>query len=1088
MRSFINYFIKYPIAANLLMFAILLIGVIGGTLMKSTFFPENPSRNIAIQIVFPGASPEEIEEGVITKIEENLKGVTGVERVTSVSSENSGSINVEVMRGKNTDLILQDVKNAVDQINSFPVDMEPPVVFKVENLELSASFAISGEVDLRTLKRFARQAEDDLLAMDGISKVGITGYPAEEIEIAFRENDLRAYNLTFAQAAQAVRAANIEVTGGTVKAPNEELLVRARSKEYYADGLRDIVVKTNAEGSVVRLFQIATIRDQWEDNPNRNFLNGESAVVISVSSTVEEDILDIRNKVMDYIDDFNERNTVVKAEVIRDRTISLRQRINLLGENGLIGFIIVSLLLAVFLHWRLALWVAIAIPISFAGMFLFAYLLDVTINVISLFGMILVIGILVDDGIVISESIYQEYEKGVPRLKAAIEGTMKVLPAVFSAIVTTVIAFSAFYFIDGRLGDFFSEMSTVVILSLVFSLVEGALILPTHVAHSKALAPNRKDNAITKAFDRLMRFLRDKLYAPGLRFCMQYKWLIVSFVVGLLFMTFGALQGGHIKGTFFPVIERDDFTVTLQMPAGTREHITEKWLDHIEAAAWEANEELSDRFFNNEKSAIERVQKIVGVTGQGNQSDGVGGATYKGQLIISVLEGEARDSLTVRDVINAVRKKAGPVYEAEVLTYGAATPFGKPISISLVGNNYEELDEATLKVKTELAELVELTDVVDNNQEGLREINLKLKDKARYLGLNLAEVVGQVRSGFFGNEVQRLQRGRDEVRVWVRYAEEDRQSIDQLKNMRVRFADGREFPLAEIAELEVKRGIIAINHIDGKREVKVEADVVDDQVSVSSITASIKEGIVPAVLANYPSVRALYEGQNREQEKTTKSMQVILPVIGLLMFFTIALTFRSISQTLIVFALIPFGFIGAAWGHYFMGLQMSLLSILGIIALVGILVNDALVFITTYNNLIEEEVDQMDAVYQAGISRFRPILLTSVTTVAGLLPLLGEKSLQAQFLIPMAASVAFGLLVITFIILGLLPILLIITNRIKVYAVFAWEGVKPNLESVEPAMAGRKSYFFLWLVAGVLSTAIFVGLIRGLMAIAEMIV
>jgi multidrug efflux pump subunit AcrB len=378
--------------------------------------------------------------------------------------------------------------------------------------------------------------------------------------------------------------------------------------------------------------------------------------------------------------------------------------------------------------------------------------------------------------------------------------------------------------------------------------------------------------------------------------------------------------------------------------------------------------------------------------------------------------------------------------------------------------------------------------VVDNNQEGLREINLKLKDKARYLGLNLAEVVGQVRSGFFGNEVQRLQRGRDEVRVWVRYAEEDRQSIDQLKNMRVRFADGREFPLAEIAELEVKRGIIAINHIDGKREVKVEADVVDDQVSVSSITASIKEEIVPAVLANYPSVRALYEGQNREQEKTTKSMQVILPVIGLLMFFTIALTFRSISQTLIVFALIPFGFIGAAWGHYFMGLQMSLLSILGIIALVGILVNDALVFITTYNNLIEEEVDQMDAVYQAGISRFRPILLTSVTTVAGLLPLLGEKSLQAQFLIPMAASVAFGLLVITFIILGLLPILLIITNRIKVYAVFAWEGVKPNLESVEPAMAGRKSYFFLWLVAGVLSTAIFVGLIRGLMAIAEMIV
>ncbi len=1099
MKSILNYFIKYPIAANLLMFAILLIGIFGALLMKSTFFPQNPSRLIKIQIVFPGASPEEIEEGVITKIEENLKGITGIERVTSVSKENSGTIDVEVIRGRNTDLVLQDVNNAVDQISSFPVDMEPPVIYKVENLELTVTFALTGNTDLKTLKRFSRQVEDDLLAMDGISKVTVSGFPDEEIEIAFREKDLRAYSLSFAQATQAVRAANLEITGGTIKTENEELLVRARNKEYYAQGLLDIVVKTNPNGSVVRLHQVADIRDKWADDPNRTYLNDKPSVVLNVSSTIEEDMITIKNMLLGrdplylvdmnlfgtpvkiplsgategYLDEFNKKNDVVKAELIQDRTVALRQRIALLTKNGIQGFIIVSILLAIFLHWRLALWVAIAIPISFAGMFLFAYLLDVTINVISLFGMILVIGILVDDGIVISESIYQEYERGAPRLQAAITGTMKVLPAVFSAIVTTVIAFSAFFFIDGRLGDFFGEMAVVVILSLIFSLVEGAFILPTHVGHSKALSPDQKEYLLTRYFDQFMAWMRDKLYAPGLRFCIQNKGITTAFVLGLLFITFGALFGGIIKGTFFPVIERDNINVTLQMPAGTREHITEKWLDHISEAAWRANEKLSQHYFNGEKKPIEQIQKVLGPT------------TYQGELIITVIDGESRDSMEVRDVTNAVRKEAGSIYDAEVLTYGSSTPFGKPISISLIGDNYEQLEEATQKVKAELTSLAELKDVVDNNQEGLREVNLKLKDKAKYLGLNLQEIIGQVRSGFFGSEVQRLQRGRDEVRVWVRYDELDRGSISQLKDMRVRFNDGREFPLSEIADVEIEKGIISINHIDGKREVKVEAEVSSDQVSVSSITASVKSEIVPRILANYPSVQALYEGQNREQEKTTKSMQVIMPVIGLLMFFVIALTFRSISQTIVVFTLLPFGFIGAAWGHYVMGLQISLLSILGIIALVGILVNDALVFVTTYNDLIEEGEDQMEAIYKTGISRFRPILLTSITTVAGLMPLLGERSLQAQFLIPMASSVAFGLLVVTFIILGLLPVLLIFVNRVKVYTVYVWEGVKPGLETVEPAYAGRKSYFFLWLFAGVICLAVLAAIVRTMFTMME---
>jgi multidrug efflux pump subunit AcrB len=1053
MKSLVNYFIKYPIAANLLMVGLFLMGLVGASRMKSTFFPEVESRVISIQATFPGASPEEVEEGIINKIEENLKGVTGVEKVTSVSQENAGNISVEVFQGYDTDIILQDVKNAVDRINSFPAAMEPLVVYKRESLGFAISFALSGNVDLKTLKSFGRRVEDDLLNMDGISKVELSGYPDEEIEISFRERDLRAYNLTFDQATAAVRQANIELTGGSLKGDKEELLVRADNKEYYAEDLRDIVLKTTTGGSVVRLHEVADITDKWADNPNRSFMNGEPSVVVTVQNTLEEDMITITEMVQDYITDFNKKNSVVKATVIRDGSVLLKQRIGLLTENGVLGFVLVLILLAMFLHWRLAFWVALAIPISFAGMFICAYLLDVSINVISLFGMIIVIGILVDDGIVIGENIYQQYEKGVPRLEAALNGTMMVLPAVFSAIITTVIAFSSFFFIDGRLGDFFVEMSIVVIFSLVFSLLEGAFILPTHVAHSKALVPDRKPNLLQDSFERFMNWMRDKLYSPALRFAMVNKFLTFAVVTGILILTFGAIGSGVIKGTFFPNIERDDINITLQMPAGTRESITEKWLAHIESAAWEANNQLSEEYFDNEKEAILKIEKQVGPT------------SYQGSINVSVLDGENRDPLALRTVINAIRDISGSIPEAEVVSFSSQTPFGKPISISLVGDNKEELYAATEEVKSELNQLAELTDVIDNNQEGLREINVKLKEKALFLGLKLQDVIGQVRQGFFGSEVQRLQRGRDEVRVWVRYAEEDRKNLSQLKDMRIRFADGREFPLSEIADLEIKRGVISINHLNGKREVRIEGDVASDEVSVSDITSDLKATVIPGIVEKYPSVSAIYEGQNREQEKSAGSMQRIIPVIFLLMFFVIALTFRSISQALAVFLLIPFGIIGVGWGHWLMDAPISLFSVLGIIALVGILVNDALVFVTTYNQRLEEGLPQMEALYEAGRSRFRPIVLTSVTTFAGLTPLLFEKSLQAQFLIPMAISVSFGLLVITVIILVLLPVFLIFMNRVKYWGAYlagTFTGQKPTYEQVETAVPGPGGYEYMW--------------------------
>lgn len=1060
MKSLITYFIKYPIAANLLMVGIFILGIFGMSQMKSTSFPESESRVISIQTIYPGSSPEEIEEGIVSKIEENLRGLTGVERVTSVSSENLGSVSVEVLKGYDTDIVLQDVKNAVDRISSFPASMEPPTIYKVKRVGQAINFALSGNVDLKTLKEKARAIEEELLLIDGISKVELSGFPEEEIEISFREQDLRAYQITFAQATQAIRVANIEVTGGTLKGEKEELLVRARSKKYYADELLNIVVKNIPGGGVIRLHQVADVKDQWVDNPNRSYINGEPAVIINVNNTLEEDLLSITDTVRGYLAAYNEKNDIVKATIIRDNSDYLQARLNLLIENGLYGFLIVIVLLAMFLNWRLAFWVALSIPISFAGMFIFASWIGITINVISLFGMILVIGILVDDGIVISESIYQKAEQGLAPFEAAVKGTMEVLPAVFSAILTTVIAFSTFLFIDGRIGDFFYEITIVVSFCLVFSLVEGAFILPAHVSHSKALSMTNNKLFISKLFDQVMAWLRDCFYAPILKFSMYNKWLVLAVLFGILMITSGAFMGGVVRSTFFPEVEFDNISVNLKMPAGTRETKTEQWLNHIEEAVWSVNEDFNKQYLSDSLSAVIKVEKNIGPT------------SYEGSLAITMLDSETRgESFVMRDFTDALRKKTGPIPDAEQLLFGIVNTFGKPISISLVGNDYKELNEATEQVKAQLESLVELRDVIDTNQEGLREINISLKEKGKYLGLNLNEVVAQVRSGFFGSEVQRLQRGRDEVKVWVRYAEADRSEISKLENMRIRFADGRAFPLHEIANFEFERGVININHIDGKREVKVEAEISKGGISVSDITDNLRDSLVPAVLVNYPTVKALYEGQNRENEKTGKSFRKIFPMVLLAMFFTIALTFRSISQTVVVFALIPFGLVGVAWGHFALDRPISILSNMGVIALIGIIVNDALVFITTFNNLIKEGKDQMSAIFDAGVSRFRPIVLTSVTTIAGLTPLLFEKSVQASFLIPMAISVAFGLAFATVIILLLLPILLILVNRLKVYTVYAWEGIKPSFEEVEPAYEKGKSYFFLWVIFGLLALA-----------------
>jgi len=1042
-RNLIAYFIKYPVAGNTLMVLIFIFGYFGLQSWKKNFFPVSESRILKIETVYPGSSPEEIEKGIVLKIEDNLRGVTGIEQISSVSRENSGVITIEVVRSYSTDMVLQDVKNAVDRIPSFPDGMEPPVIYKQESRNFAISFSLSGDVSLTTLKKFAQKVESDLLAIDGISKIALSGYPDEEIEIALKEDALRAYDLTFLEVSQKIKNANLEVTGGKVRGDKEELIIRANTKGYYADEFRDIVIKTTADGRIVRLKDVAVVSDIWAESPNRSYLNGDPSVIIEVSNTIDEDILFVTESVKEYMVKFNEENGVVKTTLVRDGSTTLNDRIDLLIENGVVGFLLVLLFLAFFLHIRLAFWVALSIPVAFMGMFIVGANSNVSINVISLFGMILVVGILVDDGIVIGENIYKQYEDGKEPMQAAIDGTMQVLPAVFSAVLTTAIAFSTFFFLEGRLGEFAPDMAFVVISTLAFSLVEGAFILPAHVAHSKALSKNAKKNKVEKVFDNIMSTLRDKYYAPLLKFTMKNWVLALSVPIALFLITLGGINGGLIKLTFFPFIEQDYITVNLEMPSGTTESIAESYLEEIQSAAWRVNEKMSAE----RADAKDIVENVLLKVGPGANA---------GSVTIRLLGTEERQMQSFL-ISNAIRDEVGEIYEAEKLTFGIRTPFGKPVSVSLLGNDLAELNLAKEELKNKLKELPVLKDVNDNDKKGARELRLKLKEKAYAMGLTMRDVIGQVRQGFFGFEVQRLQRGLDEVKVWVRYDLEDRGSVKRLENMRIRTASGMQIPLNEIAEYEIERGIVAINHLDGRREVRIEAELDDPTASASEIMAEVRDVIIPEVLAKYPSTSVTYEGQSKQQQKTASSGKRVIPIILLLMLAVIVLTFRSLWQAVLVFICIPFALIGVGWGHYFHGHAISLLSMFGIIALIGIMVNDSLVFVSRVNELVKEYKDFDKAVFEAGRSRFRAIILTSVTTVAGLGPLIFETSFQAQFLIPMAISVAYGMMIATFITLIVLPVFLVMLNRIKVGLNWLWTGKRPTHEEVEPAYIELKS-------------------------------
>lgn len=1054
MKSLLRYFIKYPIWANAFIFVTVVSGLFAFHSLNKSYFPETPNRVINVQVIQPGASPEEIETGITTKVEEALIGIQGVDKITSTSRENTSTVLVEIVEGYDLDKALTDVKNAVDGITALPVDAEKPLVFLPKNIQLSIRLVLTGNVSIETLKAYAEQIEDDLLAEDFISQIELSGIPDLEIAIQVKEEALLRYSMTMEEIAGAVSLNNRDISGGSIKSDEEEILIRSDGKKFEAEEISEIVVRANPDGSIIRLKDVADVVQQFQDVPNKTIFNGKPGVTIAVNKLIEEDVELINDYVKLYVDSFNAQHEVLELTVTNDETIRLQQRIDLLVRNGGIGLLLVLVSLGFFLNLRLSFWVAIGIPLSFMGMFIVASFVGVTVNMISLFGMILVIGILVDDGIVIAENIFFHYEKGKTATRAAIDGALEVLPAVFASVTTTMLFFSLLFFIQGRTGDIIKEMAVVVIGCLAFSLIEATLVLPPHLALSDALKPKEDKKGfgekIRAKINGGLDFVRYKIYGFVLRFSIQFRYVSFALMLAFLMVVVGMLRGGIIPFTFFPPIDGDEINLNLVLQPGTTENITEEVLVGIEEKIWKLNEELSEGREDGEQ-VIQSTKIDIG------SAEGESGG-HAGSIQIQLLDGETR-GLSSSVIGQQIREVVGKVPNAQKLTVGGFGGFGKPVSVNMTSADALELDEAKVWLKDQLQTIPTLKDITDNDVVGKRELQIELKPKAYLLGLDHQKISTQIRQGFFGQEIQRLQKGTDEVKVWIRFPEEDRFTIGQLEQMRIKTAAGEEYPLMELIDYHIERGTVVINHFDSKRQVLVEASLKDESMPALPIIEELEGNIVPEMLAKFPSVSVDFQGQSEQSEKFVGSLMKMAPLFLIISLVLITLVFRSwVQAVFLILPLIPVGILCGMFGHWFHDKPLSILSNFGLIALCGIIINDAVVFLSKYNSNIKEGMTTKGAVFQAGIDRFRPIMLTSVTTVLGLYPLILGKSLQAQFLIPMAISVAYGVLFGTLLIIVCFPSMILIVNDIRRVFSFIYNGGQwPKAEEVEPAFVEDKS-------------------------------
>ncbi len=1024
MNGMIAWFARNEVAANLLMLVILFLGFYAlDQKLILEVFPEIQRDVVTIEASYRGATPAEVEKAAVLRIEEAIADLPGVEKILADALEGTARIRVELLRGYKAREVMDDIKARVDAISTFPADVERPIVSLLEVRNEVISVVVAGNLSERELRRLAEQVRDELTLLPGVTQVDMTGVRPYEISIEIPEATLRNYGLTLASVATAIRNSSQDIPAGTVRTRSGEVLVRSLGQAYTGEDFARIVVFTREDGSRVTLGEIATIRDGFTEDPLYARFNDRPAVTLDVYRVGEQSAITVAETVKDYLARKQaEMPAGIELTYWRDRSQVVKNRINLLLSNAAQGAIIVYILLALFMQPTVALWVVAGIPVAFLGALAVLPSLGVTLNLISLFAFILVLGIVVDDAIVTGDSVFKRMKRGEPPLQAAIAGTQEVSVPVTFGVLTTVAAFAPLLFISGDRGALFAQIPMVVIPVLLFSLIESKLILPAHMKHVRIVEDAGRLTGWRRVQRRIadgMEYAATEIYRPFLRRLLARPWLTVAVFVAALLIILSFPRSGRMGFTFFPRVQSEIASVTLTLAQGTPAGVTEGHIRRIEALA----RELRDRHVDpaTGKSVILDILSTVGTA---SASRGVSsGRSHVGQVRFEIVPPEERAlPVTSAELVEEWRKLIGQIPGARELAFRAEIGrAGDPIDIQLAGSDFDALRGAAEELKRHVAEFAGVYDVRDTFDEGKDEVRLAIKPTAEALGLTLKDLGDQVRHAFFGLEAQRIQRGRDDVRVMLRYPREERASLGTLENMHIRSAAGVDVPLGIVADAEIGRGFATINRVNRNRTVNVKAEVDKTRVNMQAIDADLS-AYLPELLKKYPGVSYTLEGEQREQRESFGSLGFGLLFVLFAIYALLAIPFRSYGQPFLVMAVIPFAVAGAILGHAIMGMGLSIMSIMGMLALAGVAVNDSLVMVDFINRARREGLPLDEAIQTAGVARFRAIWLTSLTTFGGLMPLILEKSTQAQFLIPMAVSLGFGILFATVITLLLVPV------------------------------------------------------------------
>lgn len=1056
MSGVIAWFARNGVAANLLMVAILFAGV--WALLKpiaTDVLPDAQLEMISITVPYRGSTPVESEEGVVLRIEEAVHDLQGIKHIHSMAAPGAGTVTIEVETGFDTRELLEDVKARVAAISTFPVETEKAVI-TIPQLKVPVLMVVlASDMPEHGLHRFGELMRDEITNLPGISQTQLLGVRPYEISIEVSEDVLERYGLTMGAISQAISRSSVDLPAGSIKARHGNILLRTKGQAYVANDFKPIVVITNPDGSRVTLDEIATIKDGFDETPMMVRFDGKPCVLVQVSRVGDQDSVKIADTVKEFFQ--SEGKQLVPEGVTvhfwGDSSLIVSDRLETLRSSAIYGFLLVLLVLTMFLRPSLAFWIALGIPISLMGAIALMPMLGVTFNLISLFGFILVLGVVVDDAIVTGENIYRNFELQPDTETAAIVGAREVALPVIFGVLTTVAAFAPMLMVKGIAGKMFAPIPLVVIPVLIFSLIESKLILPAHLKHLRQFE-RAKDRI--GLLERMRRFFSEgliqfatKIYQPALMWVARHRYTTGAAFVATLTILCSLVLSNRVRWVFMPTVEGDRVQVKLTMPDGTSANTTIAYLEQITEAAKELKADYYDEA--REGSVITGI--IAYTEGES-----------RGKVEIELLPGQEREGIvSVKELERQWRKKVGILPGVEELRYsgeaGKHGGGGAVVKVRLTGQNFDELEAAAEEVKAVLAKFPNLTDVSDSYEAGKEEVLLTIKPEAEALGLTTNDLARQTREAFFGAEAQRIQRGREDVRVMVRYPRDKRTSISQLQRMRIRTRDGAEVPFSAVAQARIGKGYTSIRRIDRNRAINVTADADKEKVNMGAVQRKLAEEL-PLIIAKYPGMHHSFEGEAREEKEALRSLFIGALFVMFLIYSLLAIPLKSYLQPLIVMSVIPFGLGGAIIGHMVMGFPLSIISLFGLLALAGVVVNDSLVLVDYINARRAEGVELREAVRTAGRARFRPIILTSVTTFAALLPMMFETSMQAQFLIPMAISLGYGILFSTLITLFLVPVNYLVLEDVKRAWRWYWSDDSPekdrNEDGAGPGIEGER--------------------------------